>query len=191
MKSALSSALPTRVALVALSVALVGFASSGVDAQTTHRSTTAAHRAAEANSAIIRNLFWQPNQLQQGSPAFFTIELDRAPVRVTGRWIGQTITFFRSPENAKLWHALAGDDLSTQPGSYDLVLTAVLPDGRVARSTKPITIAAGDFKTGEIDVPENYVNPTGAEQKQIAGDELLKRRAFAHHTRTRSGPASS
>jgi murein DD-endopeptidase MepM/ murein hydrolase activator NlpD len=62
------------------------------------------------------------------------------------------------------------------------VLTATLPGGRLAHSTKPITIAPGDFKTGEINVPQNYVNPTDAEQKQIAGDELLKRRAFAHHT---------
>jgi murein DD-endopeptidase MepM/ murein hydrolase activator NlpD len=183
MKSALSSALPTRVALLALSGVLVGFASTGVNAQTTHRTTTATHHAAaEANSGIIRNLFWQPNQLQQGSPAFFTVELDRTPVRVTGRWLGKTITFFRSAENGKLWHALAGDDLLTQPGSYDIVLTATLPGGRVAHSTKPITIAPGDFKTGEINVPENYVNPTDAEQKQIAGDELLKRRAFAHRT---------
>jgi hypothetical protein len=118
MKSALSSALPTRVALLALSGVLVGFASTGVNAQMTHRTTTATHHAAaEANSGITRNLFWQPNQLQQGSPAFFTVELDRTPVRVTGRWLGKTITFFRSAENGKLWHALAGDDLLTQPGS--------------------------------------------------------------------------
>ena len=29
-------------------------------------------------------------------------------------------------------------------------------------------------------MPENYVNPTDTEQKQIAQDELLKKRAYAH-----------
>lgn len=146
-----------------------------------HRRTRPVHHAApEADPSTIRNLFWEPNQLQQGSPAFFTVELDRAPVRVSATWIDKKITFFRSADNPKLWHALAGDDLGTQPGNYDLVLTAVLPGGPVAHSTKSITVAPGNFKTGDVNVPENYVNPTEAEQKQIAGDEVLKRRAFAH-----------
>ena len=166
-----------RVALLALFTAFMGFASSS-HAQSRRRH----HPTTEAPPSTVRNLFWEPNQLQQGSPAFFHVEFERTPVRVSATWIGKTITFFRSTENPKLWQALAGDDLGTQPGNYDLVLTAVMPGGRVAHSTKSIPIAPGDFKTGDITVPENYVNPTDAEQKQIAGDELLKRRAFAHHT---------
>lgn len=181
MTFARSTARPTRLAVLAFSAALFGFASASVVAQT-HHATTAHHASAEADSSTIHNLFWEPNQLQQGSPAFFSVEFDRPPVRVSATWIGKTLTFFRDPDNPKLWHALAGDDLGTNPGDYDFVLTAVLPGGHVAHSTKSITIAPGTFKTGDINVPENYVNPTDAEQKQIAADEVLKRRAFAHHT---------
>ena len=37
----------------------------------------------------IKNVFWQPNELQQGSVAFITVELDRVPRRVTGKWMGK------------------------------------------------------------------------------------------------------
>jgi hypothetical protein len=182
MTSARSSVRSKNLALALLAL-LLALGSSTLTAQI-HRPARAAHRARpEAEASTIRNLFWEPNQLQQGSPAFFSVELDRAPVHVSATWLGKTITFFRAPDNPKLWHALAGDDLGTQPGNYDFVLTAVLSGGRVAHLTKSITVAPGDFKTGDITVPENYVNPSEAEQKQIAGDEVLKRRAWAH-----SGP---
>lgn len=179
MKSARSSISPSPLALALVAV-LLAPASSTLTAQAHHRARNAHHAAPEAAPSTVRNLFWQPNQLQQGSPALFNVELDRAPARVSATWIGKAMTFFRDPDNPKLWHALAGDDLGTQPGNYDLVLTAVLPGGRVAHLTKSITVAPGDFKTGDITVPENYVNPSDAEQKQIAGDDVLKRRAWAH-----------
>src|SRR6202051_642487 len=37
----------------------------------------------------IKNVFWQPNELQQGSVAFITVELDRVPRRVTGNGYGK------------------------------------------------------------------------------------------------------
>jgi murein DD-endopeptidase MepM/ murein hydrolase activator NlpD len=58
-------------------------------------------------------------------------------------------------------------------------VTATFAGGRVAHSSQQVTVAAGDFKTGDITVPDNYVNPTDAEQKQIAQDEVLKKRAYA------------
>src|SRR5215471_1836944 len=78
----------------------------------------------------IKNLFWQPNQLQQGSPAFFTVELSRVPVRVTGTWIDRTLTFFKSENDPKIWYALAGADFAVQPGSYPVKVVAVLPNGK-------------------------------------------------------------
>ena len=81
----------------------------------------------------IKNVFWQPNELQQGSVAFITVELDRVPRRVTGKWIGKDLAFFKS-DNPKIWYALAGADLETQPGTYDLTLTAVMVGGRVIHS---------------------------------------------------------
>ncbi len=111
---------------------------------------------------------------------FLTVELERPATRVTGNFVNKPITFFRDTKDAKTWHALAGVDLFADPGQYGLDVTATLAGGRIARHTEQVTVAPGDFKTGDINVPENYVNPTDTEQKQIAEDEVLKKRAYAH-----------
>lgn len=138
------------------------------------------HRAAPADDTAIHNVFWQPNDLHQGSPMFLTVELERPARRVAGNFVNKSITFFSDSPEKKTWHALAGVDLDAQPGDYGLDVTATLVGGRVAHWTQKVTVAGGDFKTGDINVPENYVNPTDTEQKQIARDELLKKRAYAH-----------
>jgi hypothetical protein len=82
----------------------------------------------------IRNVFWQPNELQQGSVVFITVELEWVPLRMTGKWFGKDLAFFKSDnpkwfgkdlaffksDNPKIWFALAGADLDTRPGTYDL-----------------------------------------------------------------------
>lgn len=129
----------------------------------------------------VKNIFWQPNDLQQGSPAFFTVELQRPARRVTATWIGKTLTFFHTT-NPKVWYAVAGADLETQPNSYDLELSAILTNGRAAHSVKKIDVGAGTFGTGDVNVPEMYVEPNAEQQQQIASDQKLKQRAFAHDT---------
>ena len=127
----------------------------------------------------IKNVFWQPNELQQGSVAFITVELERAPRRVTGKWIGKDLTFFKS-DNPKIWYALVGADLETPPGTYDLTLTAVMAGGRAIHSLKKVDIGAANFRSGAVDVPENFVEPDAASKKQIVADQVLKNRAFSH-----------
>jgi murein DD-endopeptidase MepM/ murein hydrolase activator NlpD len=89
------------------------------------------------------------------------------------------LSFFKS-DNPKIWYAVAGADLETQPGTYDLAVRAVMPGGRVERSLKKVDIAAGNFRTGPVDVPENFVEPDAGSQKKIAKDQVLKERAFSH-----------
>lgn len=129
----------------------------------------------------IKNLFWQPNDLQQGAPVFFTIEFDRVPTRVTARWIDKDISFFKSP-NPKIWFALAGADLETPPGSHDLAVTAILPGRKIVHAVKKVDIAASNFTSGAVNVPENFVEPDAEGKKQIARDQVFKNRAFAHLT---------
>lgn len=128
----------------------------------------------------IKNLFWQPNQIQQGSPVFFTVEVNRVPLRVTGTWVNKTLTFFKSADDPKIWYALAGADFATDAGSYPVKVVVVLSNGKRLSSEKPVDVAAKDFKTGAIEVPEKYVEPDAAEQREIARDEVLKRRAYTH-----------
>jgi len=127
----------------------------------------------------IKNVFWQPNELEQGSPVFVTVELEQSPSRVTGKWLGKELTFFKS-SNPKIWYSLAGVDLDTQPGTYDVSVRAVLVGGRVRRSRKQVEIGAANFATSEVQVPENFVEPDEASKKKIAADQVLKNRAFSH-----------
>src|SRR6202790_3399554 len=95
----------------------------------------------------IKDVFWQPDELQQGSVVFITVELERVPLRVRGKWIGKDLAFFKS-DNPKIWYVLAGGDLETQPGTYDLTLTAVMAGGRVIH--KRVDIGAANFRSGAV-----------------------------------------
>lgn len=127
----------------------------------------------------FRNIFWQPNEVQQGSVLFLTVELEKAPKRVTGTLLGKELSFFRGAK-ADVWYALAGVDMETAPGSYDLAVRAVSANGRVSHTTKKVEVASGEFKDGTVEVAQNFVTPDAASKRQIAADQVLKNRAFAH-----------
>ena len=133
---------------------------------------------AESDGAF-KNVFWQPNEVQQGSVMFFTVELDRDATSVTGTLLGKRLSFFRGAK-PQVWYALGGVDMDAAPGSYDLSVRAVSAHGRVSSSTKNVEVGSGEFKEGAVEVPQNFVTPDAASKKQIAADQLLKNRAFAH-----------
>jgi len=127
----------------------------------------------------IKNVFWQPNELQPGSVIFVAVELNRKATKVSGQFLGKELLFFYSGK-AGVWNSLAGVNIETTPGAYDLRIRVTLPGGRVARSVKPIEIGGVTFRTGDVNVPENFVNPDEASKKKIAADQRLKERTFAH-----------
>ncbi len=72
--------------------------------------------------------------------------------------------------------------MATQPGSYDLHVAALLSNGKRLTSVKTVELTAASFKTEELEVPEKFVEPNATEQKQIARDQALKKRAFERVT---------
>jgi murein DD-endopeptidase MepM/ murein hydrolase activator NlpD len=134
--------------------------------------------------SAIKNVFWQPNELQPGSVTFFTVELNRAATKVSGQFLGKDLLFFFYSGKARVWYSLAGVDVETTPGTYDLRIRAALPGGRVARTVKPVEIGTVTFRTGDVNVPENFVKPDQASEKKVAADQRLKERTFAHFIAT-------
>jgi murein DD-endopeptidase MepM/ murein hydrolase activator NlpD len=132
-----------------------------------------------AMPSSFKNVFWQPNALQRGSVTFFTVEMARPASRVTGKFLGKEVAFFKG-DKPTVWHALAGVDLETAPGTYDLAISAVVPAHGLVRAVKKIEVGSDEFKEGTVEVPENFVNPNDVEKKQIAADNALKSRAYAH-----------
>jgi hypothetical protein len=55
----------------------------------------------------------------------------------SGQFLGKDLLFFYSG-NAGVWYSLAGVDVETVPGAYDLRIRVALPGGQVARSVKPV-----------------------------------------------------
>jgi murein DD-endopeptidase MepM/ murein hydrolase activator NlpD len=136
----------------------------------------------ETRSAI-KNVFWQRNQLQPGSVIFLTVELNREATKVSGQFLGEDVLFFSSGKT-RVWYSLAGVDVETTPGTYDLRIRVTLPGGRVARTVKPVEIGTVTFRTGDVNVPENFVQPDEASQRKIAADQRIKERTFAHFIAT-------
>jgi biotin carboxyl carrier protein len=142
----------------------------------------AASPALAQKESAIRNVFWQPNDLQNGSVVFFGVELNRDATRVTGKFLGKNLAFFKAIDRPRTWYSLAGVDIETVPAGYDLAVVATV-NGRPVRAVKKVDVTAATFGTGSAEVPENYVNPDEAGKKRIAADQVLKDRAFRHFLR--------
>jgi murein DD-endopeptidase MepM/ murein hydrolase activator NlpD len=143
---------------------------------------TAAAQSADS-AGRFRSVTWRPQQLHTGSPCLFTVVLDNAPTAVTGTWLGRDLAFFKSTR-PRTWYALAGVDMETAPGAYDLTLKATMPSGSVVESTRSITIAPSEYKTVAVTVPQKFVEPNAEELKEIAADQKLKDKAFTQRIET-------
>lgn len=147
-----------------------------------HTSHLHAQRGAHHSSERldVRNIFWQPNNLKQGSPVLISVELNGTAREVNGTWLGKRLRFFRG-DNPHLWEALAGADVVQKPGSFELRVSAA-GGSHVTHGAKQIDIREAQFGEGEVNVAQDYVNPTPDEQHQIARDELEKKHAFSRLT---------
>jgi murein DD-endopeptidase MepM/ murein hydrolase activator NlpD len=139
-----------------------------------HRSTPSVERPE------VKNIFWQPDEVKQGAPVLISVELSGPARTVTGTWLGKRIRFSRS-DKPHVWVAIAGADLDQNPSSFELKVSAAIR-GHLVHGAKQVEVKQAEFGTGEVNVAQDYVNPTPDEQRQIARDELLKKHALARVT---------
>jgi hypothetical protein len=64
----------------------------------------------------IKNVFWQPNDLQPGSVTFVRVELNRKATKVFGQFLGKDLLFFYSGKAGVWW-----DEMSEGPFLEPLV----------------------------------------------------------------------
>jgi hypothetical protein len=132
--------------------------------------------AQESNA--FKSIAWTPSQLASGSPCLFTVEFQNPPGSLKGEWLGREVEFFPSLEK-KVWYALAGADVETDPGNYILALHATMPDGHTVSATREIRIEPSHYRQVELHVPEKFVAPDAETLKRIAADKEVKDRIFA------------
>lgn len=138
------------------------------------------HSSPAAERPEVKNVFWQPDEVKQGSPVLISVELNGPATEVRATWLGKRIRFSRS-DKPRVWMALAGADLDQAPGSFELRVSATMR-GRMVHLVKSIEVKEAQFGTGDVNVAQDFVNPTPDEQRQIHRDELLKKQALAHLT---------
>jgi len=139
------------------------------------------HRAlVSAERTEVKNIFWQPDEVKQGSPVLISVELSGPAREVTGMWLGKRLRFWHS-DRPHVWEALAGADVDRAPGNFELRVNAT-NGGHIVHLAKQIEVKEGQFGTGEVNVAQDYVNPTPDEQRQIARDGLLKKHALGRLT---------
>ncbi|HDQ71821.1 MAG TPA: LysM peptidoglycan-binding domain-containing protein [Chloroflexi bacterium] len=96
----------------------------------------------------------QPLPITQGSVLVIAVRTTEA-VELTGSLLDQTVRF---GEEDGVYYALTGIHVFTQPGIYDLHLTAVDGHGRETSISTGIVVEEGRFHYERIDVPANRNN---------------------------------
>jgi murein DD-endopeptidase MepM/ murein hydrolase activator NlpD len=129
----------------------------------------------------FRNIATAPALLANGSPFLLTVAPAVKVSEVKGSWMGKEISFFRGrgKPDGDVWYALAGVDVETAPGAYELTVDAIATDGQRLHRVVPLSIGAAKYRTGALTVAPNFVEPDAATQKEIAADKELKDRIFA------------
>jgi len=134
--------------------------------------------AVAAEPEDLSSFSWQPRVLVNGSACLFTVAVKGSPQKVTAQWMGHELPFTAGSGGA--WYALAGISLDTKPGTYDLMLEAVMRDGRVLHQSRPVAVQAAKYKTSRLTVPQKYVTPDPETLKRIEAEKEIKNVAFAH-----------
>jgi len=130
----------------------------------------------------IRSVATTPERLASGSPFLLTVVVGGRARVVRGEWNHQQVFFWKARNQqagGEVWHGLTGVDVEVDPGRYALKIQATMADGTGAESSRQIDVEAAHYRTTTLSVPENFVAPDAATQKEIAADKELKDRIFA------------
>ena len=131
--------------------------------------------------AAFKNISWNPQQIETGSPCLFRVEMENSPSALEGTWMGHSIGFFTANE-PHVWYGIAGVDVEARPGTYELELDATLPNGTVLHTTRTLQVRSGKYKTVTLRVPDRFVQPDAETLRRIEAEKEIKKNAFSHET---------
>lgn len=117
-----------------------------------------------------------------GSPELIRVVAPR-DAHVEGEWLGRKLRFFPDHEAShatghEAWYALAGVDVEAAAGP-SVVKIAIRHHDSLRESTEAITIHPAYYRTTSITVAPKFVEPGPEEQKQIAAEVEIKKKAYA------------
>ena len=142
---------------------------------------SAATMAVASEPTVFKQISWNPQQIETGSPCLFRVEMEDPLSALNGTWMAHSIRFFTASE-PHVWYGLAGVDVEVRPGTYELELSATLPNGNVIHTTRTLLVRSGKYKTVTLRVPDRFVEPDAETLRRIESEKEIKKNAFSHQT---------
>jgi len=132
---------------------------------------------AEAAPAQWRVQF-EPVRVVNGSPVLFRVIPPVELEELKANFLGQELAF-RHSLDCHCWYALAGVNLETKPGKYELRLSGTRYAAQNATFTYSIAVRAAHYPSSTITVAPAFVEPPKEVQPVIAAADAAKKQAFA------------
>jgi len=116
--------------------------------------------------------------LVNGAPVLFQVKPSSRLESLAGTWLGHQVVF-SFDSSSKTWFALAGVNLETAPGLYELELTGERSGARAKSNaltfSRKFSIARAKYPKVELTVSKQFTEPNPDQVKQIEEDQKVKK----------------
>lgn len=142
--------------------------------------TPTAARGAEPALQVI----WSPLVITDGAAVLFQVRAFEPLRTLTGRWQNRRIAFDFHPPSGT-WQALAGVELDTPPGIYQLALEGTTRAEQRVTLTQTVTVERARRGAIALRVPGRYTEPDPATLARIKEEREIKAATFANTSEQR------
>lgn len=118
-----------------------------------------------------------PAVVEAGSPELIRV-VAPANAKIDGDWMGRPLQFFRG-RGGQAWFALAGVDVEAAMGPSTLRISVRLKRGGERDLSRTVEIHPAAYRTAELTVEPQFVEPSPEALKQIQAEVQIKEKIFA------------
>ena len=113
---------------------------------------------------------WFPRKVEQGDICVVNVLVARGARSLTGEFQGKDLSFYKV-KKGRLFRTLIGIDMETDPGTYQLVISAKSRSGKTVKGRYRIRIKKRDFGEQRLTLPEEMVELNEDTLKQVEEEE--------------------
>ena len=132
----------------------------------------------------VVDVTWEPATPVNGSPCLFRVRLPKPLKSLNGRWQGRQV-FFNFDASSGDWFGLAGIDLDTAAGEYQLTLNLTYKDGARLSLGYPVPVGLETYMHTSLSASRKFLNPRGPTLVRIKREQRLKRETFRRTSKDR------
>ena len=132
---------------------------------------------------LTLNLSHRARDIHPGEVVVLEVRPSENLATLSATAFGNSLRFFRT--SSEVWVALLGIDLTTEPGSYDVLVLATARDGEVTRQSYTLSVGQKDFPTRRLNVDPSFVSPPASVIERIQREARQLDEIFATATEDR------